>query len=130
MDSIIVNAVVWSDGNTLAGDAVGIKGDKIAMLGTSVNVLQHRVESTRVIDAKGAFVCPGFVDSHLHFLDGGLRLLSVKLRDVKSRAQFAERVAAFANTVPHGEWILGGDWSVVVLTADFFVLFAEFFLRV
>jgi hypothetical protein len=54
---------------------------------------------------------PGFTDSHCHFLDGGLRLLSVQLRDVTSREQFSQRVADFARNVPEGAWIIGGDWD-------------------
>lgn len=113
MDLIIHNAVIWSDGRTLDGvDAIGVKGDLIALIGKTADVVveQNRTASTRVVDARGGFLCPGFVDSHLHFLDGGLRLLSVKLRDVRSRAQFAARVASFVKTVQPGEWILGGDW--------------------
>ncbi len=56
-------------------------------------------------------VTPGFVDSHVHFLDGGFGLGSVKLRDAASRAEFVRRIAEFARTAPAGAWVLGGDWD-------------------
>src|ERR1051325_6890370 len=43
--------------------------------------------------------------------DGGLRLLSVKLRDAKTREQFVERVAQASSRLPSGTWITGGDWD-------------------
>src|SRR5256714_1222547 len=56
-------------------------------------------------------VVPGFIDSHIHFLAGGLNLASVQLRDAKTPAQFIARIKAFAATVPPGAWITGGDWD-------------------
>jgi predicted amidohydrolase YtcJ len=54
---------------------------------------------------------PGFIDSHIHFLMGGERLSSVKLRDVKSKQEFIDSIGAYAKTLKEGEWIIGGDWD-------------------
>jgi predicted amidohydrolase YtcJ len=54
---------------------------------------------------------PGFIDSHVHFLEGGHNLLSVKLRDARTKEEFISRIAAFAATLPKGAWITGGDWD-------------------
>jgi predicted amidohydrolase YtcJ len=54
---------------------------------------------------------PGFVDAHVHFLDGGQRLTSVQLRDAETPEVFTARIAEFARTVPAGTWITGGDWD-------------------
>jgi predicted amidohydrolase YtcJ len=54
----------------------------------------------RVIDARGAFVTPGFIDSHVHFVSGGFRLASVQLRDARTPAEFIARIKAFAATIP------------------------------
>ena len=87
-------------------------GDKIAVIDASANVLKRCGPKTRVIDAKEGLLCPGFTDSHCHFLDGSLRLLSVKLRDVTNKNDFAVRIKEFAKTLASGEWILGGDWDL------------------
>ena len=63
------------------------------------------------IDAGGRLVVPGFIDTHVHFIEGGFRLASVQLRDAKTRDEFVNRIKAFAATVPAGTWITGGDWD-------------------
>jgi predicted amidohydrolase YtcJ len=63
------------------------------------------------MNARGAFVVPGFIDSHIHFLAGGLGLSSVQLRDASSPAVFARRIAEFAGRAPAGTWIRNGDWD-------------------
>jgi predicted amidohydrolase YtcJ len=64
-----------------------------------------------VIDAGGRRVLPGFNDSHLHFFEGSARLAQVKLKDARSPEEFARRIAERANTLPRGEWVLGGTWD-------------------
>ena len=63
------------------------------------------------IDLAGALVTPGFIDAHVHFVEGGFRLASVQLRDAKTPQEFTERIRAFAAGVPAGTWITGGDWD-------------------
>jgi len=108
----IVNARVWTgDPRRPWADAVAVRGDRIAAVGSSAEVRKMSVASTRVIDAKGQMLVPGFEDAHVHFIDGGFRLASVQLRDAKSPAEFIARIKAFAATVPKGTWITGGDWD-------------------
>ncbi|NUO64041.1 MAG: amidohydrolase [Gemmatimonadaceae bacterium] len=108
----IVNARVWTgDPRRPWADAVAVRGDRIAAVGSSAEVRKMAVASTRVVDAKGGMLVPGFHDAHVHFIDGGFRLASVQLRDARSPAEFVARVKAFAATQPAGTWITGGDWD-------------------
>ncbi|HEX9484226.1 MAG TPA: amidohydrolase, partial [Gemmatimonadaceae bacterium] len=91
-------------------DAVLVKGDRIEAVGSSAEI-RKRAAGARVIDAKGRMVTPGFIDAHVHFLDGGFALSSVKLRDATTKAEFIRRIKAFATTVPKGTWIFNGDWD-------------------
>jgi predicted amidohydrolase YtcJ len=108
----VVNARVWTgDPRRPWADALLATGDRLAVVGSSAEVRKAAAPGTRVIDAAGAFVVPGFIDSHVHFVDGGFRLSSVLLRDAATPAEFTARIKAFAATVPAGTWITGGDWD-------------------
>jgi predicted amidohydrolase YtcJ len=108
----VVNARVWTgDARRPWADAIAVRGERIAAVGSSAEVKKMASADARVIDAKGAMMVPGFIDSHVHFVDGGFGLSSVQLRDAKTPAEFIARIKAFAATVPAGTWILGGDWD-------------------
>ena len=108
----IVNAHVWT-GNPRRpwADAVAVRGDRVAVVGSSAEVKKLATSATRILDAHGGMVTPGFIDSHVHFLSGGFQLASVQLRDASTPAEFIARIKAFAQTVPAGTWIMGGDWD-------------------
>lgn len=92
-------------------EAIAIIGDRIVAVGSADAIDQWRGAETRVIDAEGKLVLPGFNDSHVHLVDGSATLSNVRLKDADSPEEFARRLAAYAKTVPKGEWILGGDWD-------------------
>lgn len=108
----IVNARVWTgDARHPWADAVAVDGARIAAVGSSAEVRKLAGAGTRLIDAHGAMVVPGFTDAHVHFTDGGFALQSVKLRDAQTKDEFVRRIAAYAKTLPAGAWILNGDWD-------------------
>src|SRR6185436_20179332 len=85
----ILNAKVWTgDPRQPWATGVAISGDKISRVGSSAEISKLILgsPSARVIDAHGAFVTPGFIDSHVHFVAGGFRLSSVQLRDARTQA--------------------------------------------
>lgn len=108
----VVNARVWTgDAKRPWADAIAVKGERITLVGTSAAVKKIASSSTRVIDAKGMMVVPGFIDSHVHFISGGFGLSSVQLRDAKTPAEFIGRIKAYAATLPAGAWITEGNWD-------------------
>jgi hypothetical protein len=116
LDLIVINANVRTmeapSGDTqLSLTAVAIKGSRIVEVGQTKDILASASKKTRVIDAKGKVLLPGFNDSHVHFLDGGFSLSNVSLRDAKSPEEFAERIRRHAATVAAGKWITGGEWD-------------------
>jgi predicted amidohydrolase YtcJ len=111
-DMIITNARIWT-GNAeqpFAG-AMAVSGDTIVTVGGKGEVMKHRSAESTVIDLGGRFVAPGFIDSHLHLLQGGSNLASVQLRDASTPGEFIKRIKEFAATQKPGTWILGGDWD-------------------
>jgi predicted amidohydrolase YtcJ len=108
---VLVNGRVWTgDAERPHAEAIVISGDRITAVGSFAEITSQTANA-EVIDLNGAFVTPGFIDTHVHFLDGGFRLTSVQLRDAKTPQEFTARIKAFADTVPAGTWITGGDWD-------------------
>jgi predicted amidohydrolase YtcJ len=108
----VVNARIWTGASRRPwADALFANGDTIAAVGSSAEVMKRARPTTRVIDARGRLVVPGFIDAHIHFLAGGLGLSSVQLRDAATPGEFARRIGEFAATQPAGRWIRNGDWD-------------------
>jgi len=110
-DTLIINATIWSPGIDEQADAVAIAGDSIVAIGQTAELQARASAKTQIIDAQGNFLTPGFIDAHVHFLQGGFNLSSVQLRNADTPEEFIRRIAEFAKTVPAGTWITGGDWN-------------------
>jgi predicted amidohydrolase YtcJ len=91
--------------------ALAVRGQRITFVGDSAKVQTFVGPNTKTIDLKGRRVVPGFYDSHIHLLGGGLQISRVSLRDCKDEADFGGRLKAFDRTLPRDRWLLGGDWD-------------------
>ena len=108
----VVNVRAWTgDPRNPWADAIAVAGDRIAAVGTSAAIRKSTPAGARVIDGQGRMLVPGFIDTHIHFVDGGFGLASVQLRDARTPEEFIARIKAFAATAPRGAWITAGDWD-------------------
>jgi predicted amidohydrolase YtcJ len=109
-DRIYINAVVWTgeDGGQQYS-AIGLKDSIVLFVGDDYNV--YAGPETEIIDVGGQFIVPGFIDNHTHFLSGGFQLASVDLRSATTKQAFIDSIKTFAQRLPEGRWILGGDWD-------------------
>jgi predicted amidohydrolase YtcJ len=111
-DLVVLNAKVHTvDPDRPAAQAVGVHAGRITRVGTDAEVRRLAGASTRVIDAGGRLVLPGFNDAHVHLLWGAEELVGVDLRPAKNARELAARLAAYAARVPRDSWILGGYWD-------------------
>ena len=111
-ETIIINARVHTvDPGLPAAEAIAVCGASIARVGTTVEVKAMAGPKTRVIDAGGRLVVPGFNDAHVHLIDGANEIVGVDLRPAKTEQEFVRRLRDYAAKRPKGEWIRGGYWD-------------------
>jgi predicted amidohydrolase YtcJ len=111
-DLIITNGKIWTVDKSLpTAQAVAVVGDRIVAVGSAAEIEVWRGPGTKVIDAGGKLVLPGFNDAHVHFVSGGMQLDNVQLKDATSAQEFARLIGERAKVTPKGEWILGGNWD-------------------
>ncbi len=109
---VLVGGRVWTGaGQTTTAEALAVRGAVIAAVGSEAAIRRMADRDTQVVELEGRFVVPGFIDSHTHFLRGGLALTQVDLRGIDSREAFTRRIAERAASTPPGEWITGGGWD-------------------
>ena len=108
-DTIIRNGRVLTVNPTddLA-EAVAIRGDRILAVGSNAEMDEFRGAETRVIDAEGKTVLPGFIDAHIHvgmfgLLDHGV--IDVAYPKVKCIADIQKLIREDAARKQPGEWI-------------------------
>ncbi len=111
-DQVFINGKVWTVDKAMPqAEAVAVWKGRILKVGTVAEVKTLIGANTKVIDLKGRRVVPGFYDSHVHWLGGGLQLARVELKDAKDEAEFGKRLKEFDEKMPRDRWMLGGNWD-------------------
>jgi predicted amidohydrolase YtcJ len=111
-DLVLLNGTIWTvDPARPWAEALAVDGDRISRVGKTSEIKKLVGRETQVVDLRRSLVLPGFIDSHTHFLKGGMALASIQLRDVTGREEFTARVAAKARELEKGDWILEGNWD-------------------
>jgi len=91
-------------------EAIAIKDGEILALGTSKDIEEYADNSTAVIDLKGQFAMPGFIEGHAHFSGLGSSLMNLNFLKSKNWNEIVGMVDERAKTVEKGEWITGRGW--------------------
>lgn len=111
-DLVVVNADVRTvDAVAPFAEALAVRSGRFVAVGSRADVESLIGPDTRVIDANGASVLPGFVDGHVH-LESGISLVrGVNLYGVRGKSEWLRRIAGRASELPPGTWIVGGRWD-------------------
>jgi predicted amidohydrolase YtcJ len=100
-----LGSLVVDDGRIVAvftGDSSGTDGfDADAVPGRA-----------REVDLAGGLLAPGFVDAHVHPVQGGMERVRCDLSEQATREEYLAAIGQYAATHPDEAWILGGGWSM------------------
>jgi predicted amidohydrolase YtcJ len=115
-DLVIINGKVLTiDKDNPAAEAVAVKGETIVAVGSTKEISKLIQEgTTKVIDAMGRLVIPGFNDAHVHF--GPLDPDYIELRYTTDPSDITKKVRAQVAKSKPGELIKGGHWEHEMFT--------------
>jgi predicted amidohydrolase YtcJ len=118
-DILIVHAKIYTvDEKKPWAQSLAIRKGKIIAVGTDEQVGRFRGIGSKMIDAGGRLVLPGFTDCHIHLLDGGLSLTRANLEGAKDVADIQNRLRAYAAQHPADKWILGHGWNYAMFAPE------------
>jgi len=110
IDLIITNGRVYSGKGDKLAEALAIRGNKILLVGSNRDVKRLRRAQTAIVDAHGATVLPGFNDSHLHLLSGGLAFSELDLTGATTLDAVKVAISDYAVAHADRQWIVGRGW--------------------
>ena len=120
-DLILTNGKILTvDERFTIAQAVAIRGDRVAAVGTNQEIGRLGGPATRRVDLRGRTVLPGLIDNHMHLLRYGTTWkYEVRWDGVESRKEALALLRARTDRVPAGEWIytLGG-WALEQFADD------------
>ncbi|MEW9034005.1 MAG: hypothetical protein AB2404_15015, partial [Planifilum fimeticola] len=88
LDTVIFGGRVWTEEETWESVAVGIRGNRVAVLGSAEELEKQAFPETDWVDVKGGWVLSGFRETNLHLLAKpeafrGERTASMPAKDAK-----------------------------------------------
>jgi predicted amidohydrolase YtcJ len=95
-------------------EAVAIAGGRIVYVGASPEASKFKGKGTKVIDLSGKMVLPGFHDSHVHLVTGGIELGQCNLNGLATREEILAKIRDYALAHPEKPWIAGGGWDLPI----------------
>lgn len=111
-------AVIYANGDIITMDpafphveAVGIRGSRIAAIGSLEDVRLALGDKAEFADLQGRTLLPGFIDGHSHFPSGGMNRLFGADLGVADIAALKERLAQKMKASRPSKWIIGHSFD-------------------
>ena len=118
-DLIVLNGrLITMDPARPRAQALAIAAGVIVAVGDTAEIRALAGPSTKVIDAAGGTVLPGFIDSHVHLLQGSVELDYLNLYGVEGLDALTAKVRSYADANP-------SDRVVFAIQADYHILGAD-----
>ena len=92
-------------------NGLAVKAGRFVAVGDREEVAKLIGPDTQVLELEGETVLPGLIDGHVHLGSGIALVRGVNLYGIAEKARWLEMVAAKAEGLPPGEWIVGGRWD-------------------
>jgi predicted amidohydrolase YtcJ len=111
VDLVLFNTSIYTANDEQAkAEAVAVLGDKIVFVGSNEDARNYMCGDAQVLDMFGKYVYAGFTDSHQHVEGVGQRPKTLSLFGITTLKETREKIKAFAENVPEGDWVQGRGW--------------------
>jgi hypothetical protein len=110
-DRIFLNGRVWTgDPKSPRAEALAVRGPLVLAVGRTDRIRGLAGKGTDIVDLKGGFLAPGFIDAHVHLLSAGFSLAELRLDDAATLADVKRTIAEWARANPERRWVTGRGW--------------------
>ncbi|MEH7239221.1 amidohydrolase [Bacillus sp. JJ1562] len=93
-------------------EAVFVENGTIIATGTKQEIeRQFKNRISKVIDLEKNTMFPGFVDSHMHLIGHGEKLMKLDFSLMTSSQDIRDAIQEYVKDKPKGEWIIGEGWN-------------------
>ena len=106
-DSLILGNIYTMNRKMPIAGSMGIKGGKIAFVGTRPEGDALRAVSGRVFDTGDKPVFPGFLDTHVHVIPSGILMQGCDVSGARNISEIQTLMKKYAENIPEGQWIYG-----------------------
>jgi predicted amidohydrolase YtcJ len=112
-DLVLRNGRIYTldDARTWA-EALAVDDGRIVFVGPDAGVDAFVGPETRFVDLEGRMALPGFHDSHVHPVSGGVELGQCNLNGLATREGLYAAIEECAARTPDEEWLAGGGWDL------------------
>jgi predicted amidohydrolase YtcJ len=114
-DLVLRNGRIYTlDDERTWAEALAIDDGRIVFVGPNEGVDEFVGPETRFVDLEGKMALPGFHDSHVHAVAGGVELAQCDLNGLATREGLFAAIEECAARTPDEEWLVGGGWDLLL----------------
>lgn len=106
MSTLFTNGALFDGHRYLGAGEVLVSAGRILAVGRDLG------QADEVVDLQGGLISPGFVDAHVHAVQGGLERTRCDLTEGATREDYLRIIREYADAHPDRPWILGGGWGM------------------
>ena len=114
-DTVFRNGAVYTvDAVRSWAAAVAVRAGRIVYVGPDAGVAAWIGPQTHVIDLNGKMLLPGFHDSHVHLVGGGIEMAECDINGMTDVEEILDALRLYGRKHPDKKWLLGGGWPLTL----------------
>lgn len=109
---VVVNADVYTvDPGHPRVEAFAVSNGRFVAVGTTADIRRLAGKDTKIVDAGGSTVTPGFIDGHSHVSGDSPYVAGVDISYIADKQEWLRKIREADGRMPRGEWMTGGGWD-------------------